>query len=309
MFRIVSAFLILLAGLQISLAENDHGGRHVLKDRIIRALSVSVDNPSHMLVGQKSGKPGSAFVFQSIDAGRTWRFLNGNRSLAPDATDVQAVVAFSSKILLAGTWKHGLYISRDGGRQFFPVAEFPSSDIRDLQVADRVIYAATGRQGVFASDDQGKSWKAVGPGEVFFWSLTASKDQLVASSPEQGVLERRDQSWQNIFDQDIAYASASSATSNLRAVAGETGLHILVDGEWNKIIADEKFADVLILDRDLIVAASWNNGVALVTPDGKEQKRLLEGLAVVHLQIANGNLIAATWGDGLHIVPLARFLP
>lgn len=309
MLRIVFAVLFLLACLHASLAEKIAGGGHVLQDRIVRSLSVSSDDPAHLLAGQKSGKPGTAFVFESTDGGLTWQFLNGKKSLAADATDVQAVVALSSAVLFAGTWKHGLYVSRDAGRQFLPVTGFPSSDIRDLQVADGVIYAATGRQGIYSSADEGRSWTALGPGEFFFWSLTASKQQLVASSPERGVFERREESWQNIFDQDIAYAAAASQVSEMHAVAGETGLYIIVDGEWTKVIADEKFADVLILDRDLVVAGSWSNGVAIVSPDGKEQKRLLEGLAVVHLQIANGNLLAATWGDGLHIVPLAQFLP
>ncbi len=309
MLRSFFALLILIASAYAALAEADLGSRQMLNGRIIRALAVYADDPTHILVGQKSGKPGSAFVFQSVDGGQNWKSLNGNKSLAADATDVQAVVAVSKQVLLAGTWKHGLHISRDGGRHFFPVTDFPSSDIRDLQVADGVIYAATGRQGVFSSDDEGKSWKALGPGKDFIWSLAVSKDLLLASSPEQGVLEYQQQTWRKIFDKDIAYAAAASEISGLHAVAGETGLHVSTGDEWRKAIADEKFSDVLIFDEDLIVAGSWSNGVAVVSPDGKERKRLLEGLAVVHMQIVGDNLLVGTWGNGLHIIPLAQFLP
>lgn len=309
MLRGLLALLILNASVCATFAESELDSRQVLKGRIIRALSVSAHDPAHLLVGQKSGKPGSAFVFESLDGGGNWRFLNGNDSLAADATDVQAVIAVSEKVLLAGTWKHGLHISRDSGRRFSPVENFPSSDIRDLQIADGVIYAATGRQGVFASADEGRSWKQLGPGEDFFWSLAVSDDRLLASSPEQGVFEYRQETWRKIFDQDIAYAAAASDISGLHAVAGETGLHVSTGEEWHKAISDEKFSDVLIFDGDLIVAGSWSNGVAIVSADGKERRRLLEGMAVVHLQIVGDNLLAGTWGAGLHIIPLAQFLP
>lgn len=309
MLRSFFVLLILIASTHATRAENDLGSLQVLKGRIIRALAVSADDPAYILVGQKSGKPGSAFVFRSVDGGRNWKFLNDNEPLSADATDVQAVVAVSKNVLLAGTWKHGLHISRDSGRNFSPVTDFPSLDVRDLQVADGVIYAATGRQGVFSSADEGKSWKALGPGKDFFWSLAVSKDGILASSPEQGVLEYRQQSWRKIFDRDIAYAAAASEESGLHAVAGETGLHVSSGDDWRKAIADEKFSDVLIIGGDLIVAGSWSNGVAIVSPEGKERKRLLEGLAVVHLQIVGDNLLVGTWGDGLHIIPLAQFLP
>lgn len=309
MLRSFFALLIIIASAHATLAETDLGSRLVLKDRIIRSLAVYADDPAYILVGQKSGKPGSALVFRSVDGGKNWKYLNGGEPLAADATDVQAVVAVSDKVLMAGTWKHGLHISRDGGRHFSPIAEFPSSDIRDLQVADGVIYAATGRQGVFSSADEGRSWKALGPGDDFFWSLAVTKDGFLASSPEQGVLEYRQQNWQKIFDKDIAYAAAASQKSGLHAVAGETGLYISAGEEWRKAIADEKFSDVLIFDRDLIIAGSWSNGVAIVSQDGKERKRLLEGVAVVHLQIVGDNLLVGTWGNGLHFIPIAQFLP
>ncbi len=35
---------------------------------------------------------------------------------------------------------------------------------------------------------------------------------------------------------------------------------------------------------------------------------MLKGKSVVHLKIANGKLYAGTWGGGLHIIPLHRFV-
>jgi len=282
---------------------------HVLKGRIIRSLAIEPGDANHLLVGQKAVKPGSALVFQSLDGGRSWLTLNGNRPLSANATDVQAVAAVSRERLLAGTWKHGLYLSRDGGRRFQRHPDFPSSDIRDLQVAGGVIYAATGLDGVFASDDLGESWRSLGAEKSFLWSVTVSNGQLFASSPEAGVFAYQDQNWSKIFDLDKAYALAAGAPESAdKAIAGETGLHATMNGTWRTLIPDHKFADVLFIDDKRILAASWSQGLSVVTTDGKLEKRLLDDQPVVHLQHAEDRLYIGTWGKGLHILPLADVL-
>ena len=129
MLRAALLCLVLICGPLSASAEGLPGGLpgdlHVLKGRIIRSLAVEAGDARHILAGQKSSKPGSALVFQSTDGGMTWRTLNGNRPLAPEASDVQAVAAFSRDVLLAGTWKQGLYISRDDGASFARHADFP----------------------------------------------------------------------------------------------------------------------------------------------------------------------------------------
>lgn len=297
-------------GFLMMLTEVQAESRHVLKGRIIRSLAVDPGDPSHLLVGQKGAKPGSALLFQTLDGGKTWRTLNGNRPLGSKATDVQAVAVVSKAILLAGTWKHGLYRSRDGGQEFVRLSNFPSRDIRDLQIADGVIYAATGRDGVFSSKDVGESWRALGPGKDFLWSLTAAGGELFASSPETGVFERNGSSWEKVFSLDKAYAFAwGSDDSDLQAVAGETGLFATSASGWRNILPGDKFADVMIIDESHMIAASWSSGVSVVAADGAVRKRLFDDQATVHIQRANDLLFIGTWGDGLHILPLADALP
>ncbi len=309
MYRAGLVVFIFLSAVLPVLAETIPDSRHVLKGRIIRSLAVEADNAQHILAGQKAGKPGSALVFQSTDGGKTWRTLNGNRPLAPRATDVQAVAALSANVLLAGTWKHGLFVSRDGGKHFVRIADFPSSDIRDLQIEGGVIYAATARHGVFASRDKARTWQALGPGKDFLWSLTASRSALFASSLEQAVHTRRDGQWQKVFDLDKAYAIATGPERpQLRAIAGETALYVSTGKGWQKFLDGEKFADVLILNDSHIAAASWSNGIAVTSIGGALQKRLLEGNAIVHLQVAGSYVLAATWGRGLHIIPMMQIL-
>jgi len=308
---ILGTFLgVLIALPDVRAADTGGESQHVLKGRIVRSLAIDPGDPNHVLVGQKGAKPGSALVFQTLDGGKTWRTLNGNRPLGPNATDVQAVAAVSKEILLAGTWKQGLYRSNDGGRNFDRLPDFPSLDIRDLQIADGVIYAATGRDGVFASSDVGETWQALGPGKDFLWSLTAADGRLLASSPEAGVFEKNGSSWSKVFTLDKAYAAASRSDGIAwQAVAGETGLYMNADKGWQKLVAGDKFADVLIIDQTRMLAASWSRGVSVVTTDGTVQRRLFEDQAVVHLQRGNDQLFVGTWGSGLHILPLASVLP
>jgi len=284
--------------------------RHVLKGRIIRSLAIDPGDSSHALVGQKGAKPGSAFVFQTLDGGESWRTLNGNQPLSANATDVQAVAPISKEILLAGTWKHGLYRSSDGGQRFVRLPDFPSTDIRDLQIADGVVYAATGGDGVFSSSDLGETWQALGPGKDFLWSLTVADGRLLASSPEAGVFEKTGASWTKIFLDDKAYAAAlHSSGTDMQAVAGETGLYVRSGDDWQKVLSGDKFADVLFIDETRMLAASWSRGISVVAKDGAVQKQLLQDQAVVHLQQADDQLFVGTWGRGLHILPLASVLP
>jgi len=283
----------------------------VLKGRIIRSLAIDANDPAHILVGHKSKSPGSALVFQSLDGGRTWRTLNENKPLNPIATDVQAVLPVSRKIILAGTWKHGLYISRDGGRSFDRTRPFPSSDIRDLQITYGAIYAATARQRIFNSTDKEHTWKPIGPGQNFLWSMNMASDRIFASSPEKAVYERprRGRTWRKIFDADGANAIAiTPGSGGLRAIAGAKGLYVSAPGGWRKILSGENFADVVITRNNRIVAGSWDNGIAVLSSGGNLQKRFLKGQAALHVQIANRRLFAGTWGDGLHVLPLNQLL-
>ena len=153
--------------------------------------------------------------------------MNGGSSLSPQATDVQAVAAIG-KVVFAGTWKHGLFVSRDSGARFQRQTDFPSSDIRSFRVVgtgpDKVIYAATTRDGVFRSSDSGVTWSPLGPGRDFFWSLSADDKHVYAVSLEKAVYRRGFEvgSWQKVFDGDDAYALASSPSGCALAIAAQT---------------------------------------------------------------------------------------
>lgn len=109
LIKLIALFSIPITAPDVRASDAEVKSRHVLKGRIIRSLAIDPSDANHVLVGQKGASPGSALVFRTHDGGETWQTFNGNRPLDPNATDVQAVVALSSEVLLAGTWKHGLY--------------------------------------------------------------------------------------------------------------------------------------------------------------------------------------------------------
>ena len=284
----------------------------VLKGRIIRALAVHPAEPSRILVGNKGKQAGSGKVFESRDGGRSWRTLNGGKAVNPAATDVQAVAYGPDDTILAGTWKQGLYLSRDAGKSFERVASFPETDVRDIQIAagsPTVIYAATGRRGVLASEDGGESWRDLGPEKTFVWSLSLGESTsggLFAASPSRGAFASSDdgESWQPLFEGEGVYAvSADESGLNL---AGETGLHSAADGAaWRKrdSLGTVKLSSLLSAGPQELLVGSWDGGVYRLTGDGGVSEHLLSGITVVHLRRAGTALLVGTWGRGLHVFP------
>lgn len=310
MHRLALYCLILCLFNGPSLAQTAPDGRHVLKGRIIRALAIDPGDPNHILVGQKGRKPGSGLVFKSLDGGRSWRTQNANKALSMAATDMQAVAALSKSALLAGTWKHGLFVSTDGGKKFEQARAFPSTDVRDFAVSGTTVFAASAKQGIFQSADKGETWTAAGLPQPFIWSLTASGGRLYASSPQSGVFARKGAAWRRIFAKDKVYATAVSPSPPAHlALAAETGIYLGSKKGWRKAVGGEKFADILFAPDGHLLAGSWENGIAVLTQDGRLVKRLIPGKAVIHLQISDKSLFAGTWGDGLHILPLKAVLP
>ena len=308
MTRLLAATLglLLLAGPSLSLAAEP---LHVLKGRIIRALAVHPTEPDRILVGNKGKQAGSGKVFESRDGGRTWRTLNQGKALDPKAADVQAVAYGPEGTILAGTWKRGLFVSRDGGTDFEKVAGFPESDVRDLLVVPDEptrIYAATGRRGVIASHDGGESWRVLGPDKIFLWSLTLDADRLFATSPNSGLVESRDRgaTWATPFTDDGFYAALVDEKRVL--LAGETGLHERIEGKaWRKLPALDgvKLSSLLRGDGREVLIGAWSGGVIILNANGEIIERLLPKLPVLHLRRAGPSLLAGSWGKGLYIFP------
>ncbi|MGW3808493.1 S8 family serine peptidase [Micromonospora sp. NPDC005113] len=160
---------------------SEDGGRSWAKrdaQRVFQALAGDPTDPKRLLAGSLDG------VFESTDAGQTWRQLSSHpvTALEFDPADPAHVVA-------AGT---ALYNSHDGGRTFtsapYGPLEIYARDIAFHRRDKDVVFVATsdfylngvrkGGRGVLISSDGGRSWSSFADG-------LANKDATsLAASPD-----------------------------------------------------------------------------------------------------------------------------
>ncbi len=282
-----------------------------LKSRVIRSIAIAPHDQSLIVVGNKGPAAGDAKLFASSNAGVSWQFLNGGKPLSANATDVQAVAVVSPSILLAGTWKHGLYRSQNAGQSFDRVTDIPAKDIRSILVlqSGRVL-AATGAGGIWKSDDSGASWSASGLASGYFWSLSSNADSLLlAASPSLGLFQSTDSgdTWQRISSEEGIYEAA--AHSGLIAAVGENGLIIrpAANRQWNRV---ERFAGIRLssisIAANRLYIGSWKDGLWEYSVADGSVSQYSQGLPVLHVKNTGSALMAGSWGKGLHVLPVSE---
>ena len=295
---------------------DDFYSLHRLKNRTIRSLSIHPTNPKRWLVGHKAKAKGSGLVFETQDSGVTWKTLNNAKPLHADASDVQAVWYGPENIILAGTWRHGLFRSKDNGQHFQSVAIEPK-DIRDLKSAPdnpSVLFAATGQHGVWRSADAGIHWRPTGLSQSFVWSLRIISDgqHLYAVSPKNGVFESFDSglTWSIVWGGNGAYSIVIDGNSRPWIIATGTGLVKLSSNhkDWEPVNHHNGgfFSLAEVNSEDIaFVAGSNNDGVQFYARGGvKRLRHRLSRLAISNLRIVGDRLIIGTWGSGLYVQTL-----
>ncbi len=127
----------------------------------------------------------------SEDFGRTWK---------PRGLDGLAVyrLEWPGPALVAGT-SAGLRISMDGGATFAPAGlGLPATDVRAFALSsffaiDPILYAAAGTEGVFRSEDGGRTWLRAGLAgrrvNDLFWF-----GKIVYAATDQGVFRSEEKS-------------------------------------------------------------------------------------------------------------------
>ena len=286
-----------------------------LSGRIIRSLSVAPFDSELIIAGNKGKNAGDATLFASDNGGISWRFLNQGRSLNPAASDVQAVHYLNPRIVLAGTWKHGLYRSIDAGNTFARVNGFPSTDVRSIAVDQRnasLVYVGTGADGVFKSTDAGVNWQATSLNKGYIWSLRINANgDLLASSPSSGLYSSNDggKSWKRSLQSVKASDAVVSASQKVVAVAAEDGLYVSRDGgeQWvqpaklNGLRLSSVQFD--IADANMLWLGDWGGGVWKYSLSDNSVSQSHAGVSVLHIAQNTNSLLLGSWGKGLRIQP------
>jgi len=294
-----------------------------LKGRIIRSVSVANFDNQQIIVGNKGGDAGDAIVFSSNNGGISWRFLNGGSPLHSQATDVQAVAYISQQIVMAGTWKHGLYRSLDAGESFTKVDSFAAKDVRSFAVAKKqsnVLFAATGANGIFKSTDSGASWSATTLANGYFWSVQAQAngERLTASSPNKGLFLSNDsgESWQSHLPKEAVYdAKYSPQTSDILIAATDNGLFLSLDAglQWQQpdALRGKQLRSVSFdsTDPSILTLGDWSGGIWNYSLTTGSASQFHKHLRTLHTENSQHALMLGTWGGGLYILPHSSNTP
>ena len=149
-------------------------------------------SPGRVFLGTHAG------LFVSSDRGQAWRPI-------PTAEgDVMAVVALPDGLLAAG---HDVFLRSPDGASWQPFrTTLPGTDVHALAGSPAVpnrLYAAVVGQGMFRSDDAGRTWAQSGriPPSITALAVVPDRegDLLYAATAQEGVLASRDggRGWAN----------------------------------------------------------------------------------------------------------------
>lgn len=117
-----------------------------------RVVASSFDpNTVYLTQNGKRDDDFAAYVWKSVDQGRTWQSLAAGVPLGP--VNVIREDTRDPKVLYLGT-DHGVLVTTDGGQTWQPLGNLPSTYVHDLQVhpRDRVLVAATHGRGMWVLD-------------------------------------------------------------------------------------------------------------------------------------------------------------
>jgi len=237
------------------------------------ALLVSADDPRRLFLGTHAG------LYESTDGGRSWRkgplpgedamnlvrtkngliWAAGHNVLSSSAdsgrtwTDVRpvglpnldlhgfAADPVDGDTLYAAAAGEGLYRSRDSGRTFELVTEDVGGNVFGLAVlpSGRLL-AADPKRGVLASDDEGRSWRAVLTEPAIGVAVNPARPKSVLASG-RGIFLSSDggSSWQTIVVVEGGFGPVAWASSDPRvgyAIGGGRTLYWTRDGAaWQPV--------------------------------------------------------------------------
>ena len=130
-----------------------------------RALVAVPGQPGHLYLGTTN-----SWIYESLDEGVSWQRLARLEPSEEVVLDNILVDAANPAVIYAGGWKAeqrdgGLWVSRDGGKQWKLVEAFRGQSILSLAQAPsnpRLLFAGT-LEGVFRSGDGGAAWSRISP--------------------------------------------------------------------------------------------------------------------------------------------------
>ena len=200
-------------GLMVSEDTGQHWRRSMngVSDGHAQAIAISENDPSRMvLLMNPWDNKGRIYVYESRDAGNTWRDIGFPRpaEALPHLGYVDGMAGsivmdpFDSDILYAGANGYGVYKTVNNGKDWFPVNNgLTVPYIRGagaLWIDPRhpsTLFAATQSGGIYKSADSGGTWRQMTHGNLFVFGIAADSadpSRMVAGCAGNTVLTTQD---------------------------------------------------------------------------------------------------------------------
>ena len=302
--------------------------KYGIKGKVIRALAKTNTAQPIFYAGLKGNFMGSALVYKSMDAGTTWEACNSGQAIGPYASDIQAIAIATDaeKTIYAGTWKEGLFRSKDDGDSWQRLSSAPSPDIRSLKVGTqnpKLVYAATSSFGVMKSTDGGDTWRRNDPAAIdstfrFAWSIEIDESNdniLFAQTYRNGVWKSVDQgdSWTKTLDVpdqvcwDMKKYGSSLWVASSKSRDSLSRIHYSANlGEsWVELsdVPQIGISQINVIQengKQILYIGSWSDGV--YRKDGDQWEKVTEiDFDTISEILQNGDgLLIGSWGNGIY---------
>jgi photosystem II stability/assembly factor-like uncharacterized protein len=269
----------------------------------ISAFAVDPQHPDTVFAATFEGG-----VFKSANGAQTWRPLD----LGPGVSrvDTLAIAPGDPKTLYAGTG-HGVFKTTDGGRSW----QATSSDLLGNETAERrehrsiegyvytltvdqsdadIAYAGTWQNGVFKTEDGGRSWQSIGPKAVAVSTLALNPQDTGTiyagalgsyTRGGPGVIKSSDSgaTWHPVGLRGTDVATLALDPKHPETVFAGTlrkGIFKSTNGgaSWRSVGLEGEASSALVLDPNnsgIAYAGMWDRGV-FKTEDGGRSWRSLE---------------------------------
>jgi xyloglucan-specific exo-beta-1,4-glucanase len=176
--------------------------------------SLALDPANPQVVYTAVGKShwfGPGTLLKSTNQGATWEKLNLDLPLREDyrrwTGERLAVNPFRPRELLFGSWKSGLWRSRDAGTTWTVVSSFPtrskdpdiSAIVFDPQTSGRV-YAYVDGEGVYQSADGGTTWQMIvgSPRQIMRMAVARNRTLYTVGYQRPAVSQYANGNWRDI---------------------------------------------------------------------------------------------------------------
>lgn len=330
MTRIIGALLILfpLIG-KTQTVQYDPIAEHHFKGKIIRSYTVPAFDENQLIVGLKGGA-GEALIYRSNDTGSNWEVLNGGNPLCSECEDIQSICSPEANIILAGTWKNGLFLSKDNGKSFEPVKNFEAKDVRSIVHSESgKTFAATTTHGILMSENNGKKWNSIHDESLnkslAAWDLKihpGSKNILYAMTFENGIYKSIDAgvTWKELVsEKGMMFWDMGFFKSEIYAVASNDSVSYLYksfigDKNWDKYLlnipSSVNCMNIVRTFRDFyFLFGTWDAGMYKsyaiehsITGFRCTEMEKDDTTGTAHIYSSENRIFDFSWGDGIKVI-------